>query len=106
MYALGSLLITILRILSPIVWIYFWIITISAFISWVNPDPYNPIVRFLRQVTEPVFRQVRRILPRAFFRSRIDFTPMIVGLILLLIQMWAIPILIIYISSWMGPPPR
>jgi YggT family protein len=56
---------------------YFWIVIVGALISWVNPDPYNPIVRFLRSATEPVFYRVRRALP--FLRTGgIDFSPVIV----------------------------
>jgi len=43
--------------------LYMWLIIIRALISWVNPDPYNPIVRFLYRVTEPVLYQVRKWIP-------------------------------------------
>jgi YggT family protein len=43
--------------------VYFWIILVRALISWVNPDPYNPIIRFLVLVTEPVLRPLRRLVP-------------------------------------------
>jgi len=56
--------------------LYMWIVIIQALISWVNPDPFNPIVRFLYQITEPVFFRVRRILPLQF--SGIDLTPIVV----------------------------
>jgi len=42
---------------------YFWIVVISVLLTWVNPDPRNPIVRFLSSVTEPVLYQIRRRLP-------------------------------------------
>ncbi|MBW2511147.1 MAG: YggT family protein, partial [Deltaproteobacteria bacterium] len=50
-----------------------WIVIGRAVISWVNPDPYNPIVRFLYNATEPVFSRIRRILPLQF--GGMDFTP-------------------------------
>lgn len=57
--------------------IYMWIVIIGALLSWVNPDPYNPIVRFLRSATEPMFSFMRRKLP--FLRTGgIDFSPIIV----------------------------
>jgi YggT family protein len=56
---------------------YRWIVIGSVLLSWVNPDPYNPIVRFLRGVTEPVFYQVRRRLPFVVL-SGIDLSPIVV----------------------------
>jgi YggT family protein len=53
-----------------------WIIIIRALISWVSPNPYNPIVRFLYRATEPVLRPVRRIIPLG--GMGIDFSPVIV----------------------------
>ena len=56
---------------------YFWIVIISALLSWVNPDPYNPIVRFLRGVTEPVFYKVRSVIPFAVVGG-FDLSPIVV----------------------------
>ena len=55
---------------------YMWIIIARAVVSWVNPDPFNPIIRFLNAVTEPVLYQIRRRLPINF--GGIDFSPIIV----------------------------
>jgi YggT family protein len=63
--------------LDSLLSLYFWIIIISALLSWVNPDPRNPIVRFLYGVTEPVLYQVRRRLPFVY-SSGIDFSPIVV----------------------------
>jgi YggT family protein len=60
-----------------------WIIIISALLSWVNPDPYNPIVRFMHSVTEPVLRPIRR---RLGISMGIDFSPMIVILIIIFLK--------------------
>lgn len=57
---------------------YFWVVVIGALISWVNPDPFNPIVRFLKGATEPVFRIIRRRIGRWMMVSGIDFSPLIV----------------------------
>ncbi len=65
-----------------------YIVIISALISWVNPDPYNPIIRFLYSVTEPVFSAVRRVLP--FPVVGIDFSPIIVLLIILFLRQFLI----------------
>jgi YggT family protein len=56
---------------------YFWVVIISALLSWVNPDPYNPIVRFLRGVTEPVFYKVRSWIPFAVVGG-FDLSPIVV----------------------------
>ena len=74
MYVLGNLLLAIAKLVDYLLWAYLWIIIIRALLSWVNPDPWNPIVRFLHQVTEPVLRPIRRRLPY----SAIDFSPLVV----------------------------
>jgi YggT family protein len=55
--------------------LYTYIVIGRAIISWVNPDPYNPIVRFLHNATDPVLDRMRRVLPLQF--SGIDFTPIV-----------------------------
>lgn len=56
--------------------IYIWVVIISALISFVNPDPYNPIVQFLHRVTEPAYRLVRRYIPTVF--NGIDLAPLVI----------------------------
>ena len=56
---------------------YSWVIIAAALITWVSPDPRNPIVLFLRQVTEPVLAPVRRLLP-PWKTGGLDFSPLIV----------------------------
>ncbi len=75
MFVLGNLFIALGNILDIILNIYTWVIIIAALISWVNPDPYNPIVRFLYRVTEPVLRPIRR---RLGIFGGIDFSPLVV----------------------------
>jgi YggT family protein len=62
-----------------------WIVIIAALISWVNPDPRNPIVRFLYTVTEPLFRPFRRLLPPSR-TGGIDLSPIFVLLLIFLIS--------------------
>ena len=57
--------------------LYSWVIIAAALIMWVSPDPRNPIVQFLRQVTEPVLAPVRRLLP-PWKTGGLDFSPLIV----------------------------
>ena len=75
MFVIGNLLEAIAFILNSALTIYMWIIIISSLLTWVNPDPYNPIVRFLYSVTDPVLRPIRRRLGMAM---GIDISPLIV----------------------------
>ncbi len=81
----SNLLSTIATILNMLLTVYFYVIIVSAILSWVNPDPYNPIVRAIRGVTEPVFSRIRRTFP-FLATSGIDFTPLAVLLIIMLLQ--------------------
>lgn len=83
MFIFGNLFHAVAYILDTLLSIYMWIIIISALISWVNPDPYNPIVRFLHSVTDPVLRPIRR---RLGLSMGIDISPMIVILVIMFIK--------------------
>ncbi|MDA8169732.1 MAG: YggT family protein [Nitrospiraceae bacterium] len=87
MFVLSNFVSAVASILDVVLTIYMWIVIIAALISWVNPDPYNPIVRFLYRATEPVFYRIRRITGVA---GGIDFSPMIVILIILFIKYFVI----------------
>lgn len=87
MFVFANLLDAIAQILDIGLSIYFWIIIARAIISWVNPDPYNPIVRFLYQATEPVLGRIRRVLP---FMGGLDLSPLIVILAIIFLKRFAI----------------
>ncbi len=89
MFVVGNLIIAIARIIDYLLWAYMWIIIIRALISWVNPDPWNPIIQFLYRVTEPVLAPIRRRLPMA----GIDFSPMVVILAIWFLQWFLVPTL-------------
>ncbi|TSA52348.1 MAG: YggT family protein [Planctomycetaceae bacterium] len=76
MFILGNLLEAFAKILYMGLNLYMWVIIIRAVISWFNPDPYNPIIRFLYRVTEPVLSPIRRWIPLK--GMGIDISPMIV----------------------------
>ncbi len=76
-------------ILEGLLNIYFWIVIIAALLTWIEPNPYNPIVRFLYGVTEPVFEWVRDHLP--VLLGGIDFSPLVVIIAIEFVQMWLIP---------------
>ena len=80
MFVASNFVLAIARLLELVINAYIWIIIARAIISWVNPDPYNPIVRFLYRVTEPVLRPVRQRMPT--LAMGLDLSPMIVILVL------------------------
>ncbi|MEZ0329111.1 MAG: YggT family protein [Dissulfuribacterales bacterium] len=88
MFILGHLINAVATILDLTLSLYMWILIARAVISWVNPDPYNPIVRFLYSVTDPVLYRIRRILPLHF--GGIDFSPMVLILAIVFVQSFLI----------------
>jgi len=92
MSILGDFILAVTNILDIILSVYKWIVIIAALISWVNPDPYNPIVRFLYAITEPVFRPIRRII--GYRLGPIDISPIIVILVIIFVQSFLIRTLI------------
>ncbi len=75
MFVAGNFLYALANILDMALNIYLWIIFGRAILSWVNPDPYNPIVQFLYSVTEPVLSPIRRMIG---YGMGIDFSPLVV----------------------------
>ncbi|MCF8062163.1 MAG: YggT family protein [Deltaproteobacteria bacterium] len=92
MFVLSNFLVAVARILDIALTLYMWIIIGRAVISWVNPDPYNPIVRFLHSATEPVLSPIRRRLP--LFFGGIDFSPILVILAIIFLQSFLVQTLI------------
>ena len=90
-FVMGNFLRAVAQILNMVLNIYMWVVIIAALISWVNPDPYNPIVRFLYKATEPVFQRVRRILPPM---GGIDFSPLVVLLAIYFLQYFLVTTLL------------
>lgn len=88
MFVIGNFLTAIAAVLNTVLQIYMWVIIGSAILSWVNPDPYNPIVRFLRSVTEPVLSEIRKRLPVS--AGGIDFSPIIVILAIMFLQQFVV----------------
>jgi len=78
MFVVSNLVLAIARLIDLALTAYFFIILARAIVSWVSPDPYNPIVRFLYRSTEPVLRVVRRRLP--VMAMGLDLSPMVVVL--------------------------
>ena len=92
MYVFSNLLVAVAKVLDIALTIFMWIVIARAILSWVSPDPYNPIVRFIHNITEPVLYQVRRRIPVSF--GGIDFSPIIVLLAVIFLQQFVVQSLI------------
>ena len=92
MFLVANLIEAFAKILDVVLSLYTWVIIIRALLSWVNPDPYNPIVQFLYRATEPVLRPVRRWLP--FRNVGIDLSPVVVIAAIMFLQYFLVPSLI------------
>jgi YggT family protein len=80
MFAIGNLFRALAEVLYLALNVYMWLIVARALVSWVSPDPYNPIVRFLYNVTEPVMGWVRRRVPLVF--GGLDLSPVLIILVI------------------------
>ena len=85
MIVLANTLGAIAMVLGSLLNLYFWVVIIACVLTWVRPDPYNPIVRALRTMTEPVFYRVRKWLPFTYANG-LDFSPVIVLLAIELVN--------------------
>ena len=88
MFVLANLIQALAVVIDYLLWAYLWIIIARAILSWVNPDPYNPIVRFLYSATEPVLYRIRRAVP--LYTGGIDFSPIIVFVVILFLQQFLV----------------
>ncbi len=92
MIVIGTLLQAIAQILHMVINIYIWVIIIAALISWVRPDPYNPIVQTLYKLTEPVYAWIRRYIPTII--GGIDLAPIIVIIALQFLDLFFVKLLL------------
>ena len=92
MFVFGNVILGIAKVLGIALNTYLWIIIIRALLSWVNPDPYNPIVQFLTRITEPVLRPLRKLVPA--YRLGIDLSPLIAVLIIYFLEIAVVDTLV------------
>lgn len=76
---------SVLQLILSLLWAYTWVVIIRAVITWVNPDPHNPIVRILYQLTEPVLRPIRKLVP-PYKLGGLDLSPLILILLIQLVR--------------------
>ena len=81
---IDALLTSIFTVLISVVVLYKWVIIIAAILTWVKPDPYNPIVQLLYRLTEPAYALVRRFVPTVF--GGLDLAPIIIIFALLFLE--------------------
>ena len=90
MFMFGNFIKAIADLLNFVLSAYIWIIIAKAVISWVNADPYNPVVRFLHQVTDPLLNRIRRFLP---VMGGFDLSPMVLIFAIIFLQSFLVPTL-------------
>jgi YggT family protein len=91
MFVVNNFMMALAQLLDILLTAYIWILIGRAVISWVNADPHNPIVRFLYEVTEPILSRIRKALPLSM--GGIDFSPMILIMIIMFLQSFLVPTL-------------
>jgi len=89
MFVAANLIFALAKVVDIALTIFYWLILIRALISWVNPDPYNPIVQFLHKTTEPVLEPIRRLIPVGY-RIGIDISPLIAFLVLVFLKIFLV----------------
>ncbi|RUM34569.1 MAG: YggT family protein [Desulfobulbus sp.] len=90
MFMLGNFILALAKLVNMALSAYIWIVIGRAVISWVNADPYNPIVRFLVRATDPVLLRIRRFLPPM---GGLDLSPMILIFGIVFLQSFLVPTL-------------
>jgi YggT family protein len=91
MFIANNFIGAIAQLIDFLLMAYMWVIIGRAVVSWVSADPYNPIVRFLYEATEPVLSRIRSILPISL--GGIDLSPMIVIMVIIFLQSFLVPTL-------------
>lgn len=90
MFVIKNFLVALAGLIDLVFTIYIFIIIGRAVITWVNADPYNPVVRFLHQVTDPLLYRIRRFIPVI---GGIDFSPMVLLLAVIFLKSFIVPTL-------------
>lgn len=93
MFVFSNFLVAAARVIDILLTIFYWLILIRAIISWVNPDPFNPIVQFLYKATEPILSPIRRLLPPGL-RFGIDISPIIAFLAIMFLRSFLVKTII------------
>lgn len=87
MFILGNFVAAVAELVKAVLSIYSFILLIRVLLSWVNPDPFNPIVQFLTRLTDPVLEPLRRVIPPI---GMIDISPIVAFLLLQAVQIFLV----------------
>ncbi len=88
MFIISNFIFAIAQVINYVLEFYMWVIVIRAVLSWVSPDPYNPIVRFIHNITEPLMYQVRKRLPLQ--GGGVDLSPIVVILAIVFMKTFVV----------------
>ncbi len=91
-------------VLDVVLQFLFYLILIRAVLSWVSPDPYNPIVQFLYRSTEPILRPFRRLLP-PWRSGGVDLSPFVASLLIYFLRLFLVPMILYYAARLAGGGP-
>jgi YggT family protein len=91
LFIAGYFIIAVARILDGLLFAYMWVVIIRALLSWVRPDPYNPIVRFINGIVNPVSYRISRVIPTRI--GMMDVSPIILLLIIEFLRYFLTPVL-------------
>ena len=86
MFVFVNILEAVIYIVDTLLTVYSFVVIVACLLSWVNPDPYNPIVRILRNLTEPLLWRIRKYLPFTYV-SGLDLSPVVLLLAIQLVKM-------------------
>jgi YggT family protein len=96
MFAVSNLINAIAMVISWGLTLFMWIIIIRSLLTWVNPDPYNPIVKFLYNITEPVLYPIRKRVP---YLGGMDVSPLVVIIAIMFLQLFIVQTLQDYAAT-------
>lgn len=91
MFVVNNFMMALAQLIDFLLSAYMWVVIGRAVISWVNADPYNPVVRFLYDITEPLLSRIRQWIPISM--GGIDFSPMILIVVIMFLQSFLVPTL-------------
>ncbi|MDP8265761.1 MAG: YggT family protein [Candidatus Aceula meridiana] len=86
MFAVSNFVFALAKVIDVVLTLLYWLILVRALISWVNPDPSNPIVQFLYRTTEPILQPIRRFLPM----MSIDLSPIVAFLAIIFLKSFVV----------------
>ena len=98
MFLLQNIIVAVASLLGTLLNLYFWVVIVATVVTWVRPDPYNPVVRALRVMTEPDFYRVRKWMPFTYCRG-LDFSPVVVLLAIQLFNQIVVRSLVQYAAT-------